>query len=110
MDIYPALASLSFVMTEVSIFAALQGPFQQLVDFGLSCDLIHVFQPIQTSFTGQRFASVFLRTSLRSGTLDLGGILPAAGRIRDFHPLDRALVGHTKDPGSAFEPGFFCLW
>ena len=29
-------------------------------------------------------------------TLALGYILPAVGRIRDFHPLERALAGRTK--------------
>ena len=68
----------------------------QLLDFGLFGDLIPAFQPIRTSFTGQRFASVFLQTPLRSDALDLGCILPAAGRIWDFHPLGRALAGRTE--------------
>ena len=29
-------------------------------------------------------------------TLAFGYILPATGRIRDFHPLERALAEHTK--------------
>jgi len=29
-------------------------------------------------------------------TLGFGYILPTAGRIRDFHPLERALAGRTK--------------
>jgi hypothetical protein len=28
-------------------------------------------------------------------TLAFGYILPATGRIRDFHPLERALAGRT---------------
>ena len=33
-------------------------------------------------------------------TLDLGYILPTAGRIRDFHPLERALTGRTSLVGA----------
>ena len=38
----------------------------------------------------------FFRFRLTTDTLDLGYILPTAGRIRDFHPLERALTGRTK--------------
>ncbi|MBO4928818.1 MAG: hypothetical protein J6D61_00035, partial [Clostridia bacterium] len=38
----------------------------------------------------------FFRSRLAMGTLDLGYILPTAGRIRDFHPLERALTGRTE--------------
>ena len=38
----------------------------------------------------------FFRFCLTADTLDLGYILPTAGRIRDFHPLERALTGRTK--------------
>ena len=37
----------------------------------------------------------FFRFCLTTDTLGLGYILPAAGRIRDFHPLERALTGRT---------------
>ena len=37
----------------------------------------------------------FFRLCLTTDTLDLGYILPTAGRIRDFHPLERALTGRT---------------
>ena len=37
----------------------------------------------------------FFRFCLATDTLDLGYILPTAGRIRDFHPLERALTGRT---------------
>ena len=37
----------------------------------------------------------FFRFCLTTDTLDLGCILPTAGRIRDFHPLERALTGRT---------------
>ena len=33
---------------------------------------------------------------LAMDTLGFGCILPTAGRIRDFHPLERALAGRTK--------------
>jgi hypothetical protein len=32
-------------------------------------------------------------------TLGFGYILPTAGRIRDFHPLERALAGRTEKMG-----------
>ncbi len=67
----------------------------QLLDFALFSDLIPALQPIRTTFTGQRFASIFLQTPLRSDALDFGCILPTAGRIWDFHPLERALAGRT---------------
>ncbi len=36
-------------------------------------------------------------------TLAFGYVLPATGRIRDFHPLERALAGRTmKIPRSEF--------
>jgi len=38
----------------------------------------------------------FFRSRLTADTLDLGCILPTAGRIWDFHPLERALTGRTK--------------
>ena len=38
----------------------------------------------------------FFRFCLAADTLDLGYILPTAGRIRDFHPLERALTGRTQ--------------
>ena len=82
----------------------------QLLDFSLFSDLIHAFQPIRTSFTGQRFASVFLQTPPRDDALDLGCILPTAGRIWDFHPLDRALAGHTeKAHPPLWEDELFCV-
>ena len=36
------------------------------------------------------------RFRLTADTLALGCILPTAGRIRDFHPLERAPAGRTK--------------
>ena len=38
----------------------------------------------------------FFRFCLTTDTLGLSYILPAAGRIRDFHPLERALTGRTQ--------------
>ena len=38
----------------------------------------------------------FFRFHLTVDTLDLGYILPTAGWIRDLHPLERALTGHTR--------------
>ena len=37
----------------------------------------------------------FFRFHLTMDTLDLGYILPTAGRIRAFHPLERAIPGRT---------------
>ena len=41
------------------------------------------------------------RFRLTTDTLGFGYDLPAAGRSRDFHPLERALAGRTieKNPG-----------
>ena len=84
----------------------------QLLDFGLFSDLIHAFQPIRATFTGQRFASVFLQTPPHGDALDLGCILPTAGRIRDFHPLERVPAGHTKRWSTPGQPSvlhlFYC--
>lgn len=68
----------------------------QLLDFSLSCSLIHASQPIRTTFTGQCFASGFLQTPPHGDALAFGCILPTAGRIKDFHPLERAPAGHKK--------------
>ena len=53
----------------------------------------------------------FFRFRLTADTLDLGYILPTAGRIRDFHPLERALTGRTTErpPGTA-PGGLLCAY
>ena len=68
----------------------------QLLDFGLCCNLIHASQPVRTTFTGQWFASGFLQTPPHGDALAIGCTLPTAGRVRDFHPLERAPAGHTR--------------
>lgn len=73
----------------------------QLLDFGLCCNLIHASQPIRTTFTGQCFAYGFLQTSPRNDALAFSCILPTAGRIRDFHPLERAPAGRTTSASAA---------
>src|SRR5699024_879789 len=62
---------------------------------GLYCNLIHASQPIRTTFTGQWFASSFLQTPPHDDALAFGCTLPTAGRVRDFHPLERVPAGHT---------------
>ena len=47
----------------------------------------------------------FFRFRLTTDTLDLGYILPTAGRIRDFHPLERALTGRTNKIGALLLKG-----
>ena len=47
----------------------------------------------------------FFRFCLTTDTLDLGYILPTAGRIRDFHPLERALTGRTATTTGRFSSG-----
>ena len=69
----------------------------QLLDFGLSCNLIHASQPVRTTFTGQWFASGFLQTPPHDDALAIGCTLPTAGRVRDFHPLERVPAGHTQN-------------
>ena len=74
----------------------------QLLDFSLFSSLIHASQPFRiscpvgTTFKGQCFASGFLQTPPHDDALAFGCILPTAGRIRDFHPLERAPAGHTE--------------
>ena len=78
----------------------------QLLDFSLLCNLIHASQPIRTTFTGQWFASGFLQTPPHDDALAIGCTLPTAGRVRDFHPLERVPAGHTKKPpGESFPWG-----
>ena len=67
----------------------------QLLDFSLYCNLIHASQPVRTTFTGQWFASGFLQTPPHDDALAIGCTLPTAGRVRDFHPLERVPAGHT---------------
>ena len=76
----------------------------QLLDFGLCSNLIHASQPIRTTFTGQWFASGFLQTPPHDDALAIGCTLPTAGRVRDFHPLERALAGHTTIPAVSTQP------
>ena len=61
-------------------------------------------QPIRATFTGQCFASGFLQTPPHDDALALGCTLPTAGRVRDFHPLERVPAGHTKNPAAAGFP------
>ena len=82
----------------------------QLLDFSLYCNLIHASQPIRTTFTGQWFASGFLQTPPHDDALAIGCTLPTAGRVRDFHPLERAPAGHTRNEGRKhfrFRPSLF---
>ena len=72
----------------------------QLLDFGLSCNLIHASQPVRTTFTGQWFASGFLQTPPHGDALAISCTLPTAGRVRDFHPLERVPAGHTYNKNS----------
>src|SRR5699024_6680414 len=74
----------------------------QLLDFDLLGNLIHASQPIQTTFTGQWFASGFLQTPPHGDALAIGCTLPTAGRVRDFHPLERVPAGHTIKRGARF--------
>ena len=76
----------------------------QLLDFGLSCSLIHASQPIRATFTGQCFASGFLQTPPHDDALAIGCTFPTAGRVRDFHPLERVPAGHTRRRTGSFLP------
>ena len=49
----------------------------------------------------------FFRFRLTADTLDLSYILPAAGWIRDFHPLERALTGRTTAIAGPSGPAIF---
>jgi hypothetical protein len=79
----------------------------QLLDFSLYGGLIHASQPIRDfCSSGQCFASGFLQTPSHDDALAFGCILPTAGRIRDFHPLERAPAGRTMKK-SRISPAFF---
>ncbi len=87
----------------------------QLLDFSLSSSLIHASQPIRiscpvgTTFTGQCFASGFLQPPPHDDALSFSCILPTAGRIRDFHPLERAPAGHTSITPDILISGVFFI-
>ena len=82
----------------------------QLLDFDLFGNLIHASQPIRATFTGQWFASGFLQTPPRDDALAIGCTLPTAGRVRDFHPLERVPAGHTKKRKHGVDhPCFLCI-
>ena len=49
----------------------------------------------------------FFRFHLTMDTLDLDYILPTAGQIRDFHPLERALTGRTNESPAPKGAGLF---
>ena len=66
-------------------------------------NLIHASQPVRTTFTGQWFASGFLQTPPHGDALAIGCTLPTAGRVRDFHPLERAPAGHTRKAADFFQ-------
>ena len=53
----------------------------------------------------------FLQTSPHSDALAFSCILPTAGRIRDFHPLERAPAGRTtkRRPGASRLTSFFAV-
>ena len=58
-------------------------------------------RPNPTSLTNARSAGVF------RDSVGFGYDLPTAGRSRDFHPLERALAGRTRNSeseSSKFEP------
>ena len=69
----------------------------QLSDFGLFGDLVHASQPDEIpvrQVSGLPTASS--GPLLTETPLLFSYILPTAGRIRDFHPLERALTGRTR--------------
>ena len=44
----------------------------------------------------------FFGFCLTADTLAFGEVLPAAGRLRDFHPRERALTGRTRKTARSF--------
>ena len=77
----------------------------QLLGFGLFGSLAHRLRPIPGfCSSGQSFAlrrtfhppqSGFLQIPPHDGHPCLRLTLPAVGRVRDFHPIERALAGRT---------------
>ena len=68
----------------------------QLLGFGLFGSLTLTFGLYGFCSSGQSFASGFLQIPPHGGHPCLWLTLPAAGRARDFHPIERALAGRTK--------------
>ncbi|MBE7004854.1 MAG: hypothetical protein E7425_11385 [Ruminococcaceae bacterium] len=68
----------------------------QLLGFGLYCSLTLACNLYMISVRQVRgLPPASFRFPVAGDTLALGYILPAAGRIRDFHPVERAPAGRT---------------
>ena len=69
----------------------------QLLGFGLFSSLTLAFGLYDFCSSGQSFAAAFLQIPPHDGHPWLWLTLPTAGRVRDFHPIERALAGRTED-------------
>ena len=73
----------------------------QLLGFGLFSSLTLAFGLYDFCSSGQSFAAAFLQIPPHDGHPWLWLTLPTAGRVRDFHPIERALAGRTNKKGLA---------
>ena len=70
----------------------------QLLGFGLYGNLTLIHSLYMISVRQARvLPSASFRLLVTEDALAFGYILPTAGRIRDLHPLERALTGHTAE-------------
>ena len=67
--------------------------------YGLICGFCPSAREFALRWTFQPPQSGFLQIPPRDGRLCLWLTLPAAGRVRDFHPRERALAGRTNRVG-----------
>ena len=79
--------------------------------YGLVCDFCSSGQSFAHQGTFQPLKSGFLQIPPHDGHPCLWLNLPATGRLRDFHPTERALTGRTAKGGDSSEspPGVFWL-
>ena len=92
----PRVPTRSFTLIPVPFTVGVPCSYWTLACFAASSTLHSLFG------ISVRQASALPRASFRptphGGALASGCILPTAGRIRDFHPLERAPAGRTKKP------------
>ena len=78
--------------------------------FGLICGFCSSGQSFAHQGTFQPLKSGFLQIPLHNGHPCLWLSLPATGRLRDFHPRERALTGRTKIDLKPLAQGLFRIF
>ena len=101
----PRVPTRSFTLIPVPFTVGVPCSYWTLACFAASSTLHSLFG------ISVRQASALPRASFRptphGGALASGCILPTAGRIRDFHPLERAPAGRTEKNPRGDPRGFF---